>query len=319
MQTFRERLEGGLIGLLVGDALGVPYEFHRPEELPPLDQIEFVPPVGFRRAHAAIAPGTWSDDGSQALVLLASLLKCGKLDIDDFGGSLVNWYETGYLAVDGLVFDVGVQTSQAIMQLRSGAPASAAGRSDEQANGNGSLMRVLPLALWHRGSDAELVADAHDQSRVTHGHLRAQVCCALYCLWSRRILEGHPNPWEAAVGALRVIYGSESKAFAELEWSVRPDDEPHGLGSGYVVDCLHSARLALQSGSYEQVVKAAIALGHDTDTTACVAGGIAGLRDGVSTIPKRWRDQLRGQDLVAPLLQGLLEWHGIPSNTGLTQ
>ncbi len=78
--TRQERIEGGLLGLLVGDALGVPYEFHPPEAIPPREAIEYQPPEGFRRAHASVPPGTWSDDGAQALVLLASLLECGRLD-----------------------------------------------------------------------------------------------------------------------------------------------------------------------------------------------------------------------------------------------
>jgi ADP-ribosylglycohydrolase len=309
MPTFQERLEGGLYGLLIGDALGVPYEFHRPEALPPLADIEMTPPAHFQRAHAGVPPGTWSDDGAQALILLASLLDNGGLDAQDLGDRLVAWYERGYLAVDQRVFDVGIQTSDAIRRMLSGTPASQAGRSDEQANGNGSLMRVLPLALWHRGADVALVEDAHRQSSVTHGHLRSQVCCALYCLWARRILHESADPWADAVASLRAIYGRESPAYAELERSVRPDDPPEGQGSGYVVDSLRSARWALAAGSYEQVVKAAIALGHDTDTTACIAGGIAGIRDGIGAIPERWRQQLRGQELATPLWLRLAQWH----------
>src|SRR5262245_53595217 len=141
--TLRERIEGGLLGLLIGDALGVPYEFHPPHEIPPTDQIEFEPPPGFRRAHAGVPPGTWSDDGAQALALLASLLDRGRFDADDFGGRLVAWYERGVLAVGGKVFDVGIQTAQAIRAILGGAPASSAGSTIEHANGNGALMRVL--------------------------------------------------------------------------------------------------------------------------------------------------------------------------------
>jgi ADP-ribosylglycohydrolase len=88
---------------------------------------------------------------------------------------------------------------------------------------------------------------------------------------------------------------------------VRPDDVPVGRGSGYVVDCLISARQAMQCQSYEAVVKAAIALGHDTDTTACVAGGLAGIRDGIAAIPARWLSAMRGRSIAQPLLQRLLE------------
>lgn len=306
MPTLSERIEGGLLGLLVGDALGVPYEFHPPQEIPSLAEIEMTPPASFRRAHAGVPPGTWSDDGAHALALLASLLDRGALDMRDLGARLVAWYQSGELAVDGKVFDVGIQTSEAIRRLMAGTPADQAGPSDERANGNGSLMRVLPLALWHQGDDAALVADAHRQSLVTHGHLRSQVCCALYCLWARYTLREAPEPWRVATATLRAIYGRNSAEYAELEWSVRPDDPLDGHGSGYVVDCLRSARLAMEAGDYEQVVKAAIALGHDTDTTACVAGGIAGIRDGIAAIPPRWSAQLRGKELVEPLLRRLL-------------
>ena len=79
-----------------------------------------------------------------------------------------------------------------------------------------------------------------------------------------------------------------------------------GRGSGYVLDSLRSARQALQAGSYEAVIKEAIAFGLDTDTTACIAGGIAGLRWGAAGLPQRWRSAMRGQELVAPLLDALL-------------
>ena len=91
----RERIEGGLLGLLVGDALGVPYEFHAPEVLPAADRLEMEPPAGFRRAHAAVPPATWSDDGAQALALLDSLLACGRLDAEDLGRRLLDWYDRG--------------------------------------------------------------------------------------------------------------------------------------------------------------------------------------------------------------------------------
>ncbi len=305
MPSLAERIAGGLVGLLVGDALGVPYEFHPPEAIPPPAQIEMDPPAGFARSHPSAPRGAWSDDGAQALCLLASLLERGRFDAEDFGRRIVRWYDEGYLAVEGKVFDVGIQTGQAIQRLRAGVPALEAGSTEERALGNGSLMRVLPLALWHRGSDAELVADAQAQSRVTHGHPRAQVCCALYCLWARRTLDEAADPWGEAVTVLRTILPEGSPFREELEWSVRPDDAPEGKGSGYVVDALRSARWAAGQGDYEMAVKSAVALGNDTDTTACLAGGIAGIRDGIEAIPEHWRRQLAGKEIYEPLLAQL--------------
>lgn len=308
MTPRQDRIAGGLIGLLVGDALGVPYEFHSPGEIPPEDRIEFKPPAGFMRSHS-VPPGTYSDDGAQALCLLASLLECGRLDPDDFARKLLAWYDDGYCAVDNRVFDVGIQTRRAIRALKDGVPAREAGPSEERANGNGSLMRVLPLALWHLGTDAELVADACLQSRVTHGHPRSEACCALYCLWARRTLDGSADPWADAVSTLRNLLEPGSPLLAELEGAIRPDDPPAGRGGGYVVDCLNSARLAAGAGDFERVVRAAVRLGDDTDTTAAVAGGIAGLRDGLAAIPRRWAEKLRGDAWYQPLLRDLVARH----------
>ncbi len=306
MPTREERIEGGLYGLLIGDALGVPYEFHPAGQIPEPALIEFDPPAGFTRAHAGVPPGTWSDDGAHALCLLSSLLHRNELDVENLGRRLVSWYELGYMAVDHVVFDVGIQTREALSNLRAGVPALEAGPSGERANGNGSLMRVLPLALWHLGDDASLARDAMLQSRVTHGHLRSQVCCALYCLWARRTLEGSTEAWAEALVTFRALYPEGTAPREELESFVQPDTAERGRGSGYVVDCLRSARDCVAAGPYERAVKAAVALGDDTDTTAAVAGGIAGLRDGIQAIPERWRNALRGQELVRPLVDQLL-------------
>lgn len=146
MLTGNQRIEGGLWGLLIGDALGVPYEFKSPEGIPPLAEIEMEPPAGYPRSWPDELPGTWSDDGAHALCLLASLLYRGRLDLDDLGRRLLNWYDVGYMAVGGKVFDIGGTTRAALQRLRRGVPAVEAGEVGENANGNGALMRALPLA-----------------------------------------------------------------------------------------------------------------------------------------------------------------------------
>ena len=302
-------MSGGVWGLLVGDALGVPYEFNKPDKLPPRAQIEFEPPADFRRTYEGIAPGTWSDDGAGALALLDSLLDCEMLDLNDFALRLLAWRDHGQYAVDNRVFDIGVTTAAALRNFARGEVAHESGLTDQYSNGNGSLMRVLPLALWHRGDDGELVRDAMAQSLVTHGHLRSQLCCALYCLWARFLAAGESEPWTAATATLREVLSAQRDDGwkSELKFNVKPDKAPAGTGSGYVVDALHSARLVMGESDYENVVKSAVLLGNDTDTTACIAGGVAGLRGGENEIPARWRQSLRGQEIVAPLLERLLE------------
>lgn len=306
--TRRDRVAGGIWGLLIGDAVGVPYEFIPPEGIPPIDHIDMRPPPDFRRSHPGVAIGTWSDDGAHALCLFASLLERGRLDPDDLMRRLLRWREAGYMTPDGAAFDIGIQTSTALSRAREGTPALECGPDGEQDNGNGSLMRVLPLALWHRGSDEELVSDAHLQSRITHGHPRSQVCCALYCLSARRLLrELDGSPWDGAVATLREIYGAYPEHAEELEHHVRPDEEWTPTGSGYVLDCLRSAFHALGEPTYGDVIRRAVSYGQDTDTTASVAGGLAGIRDGVDAIPIAWRARLRSRELVEPMIDALLE------------
>ena len=309
METeIKDKIKGSIIGLLIGDALGVPYEFHDPISIPRYDEIEFEPPAYFRRSHVGVPVGTYSDDGAQALILLNTLLECGKFDATHFAESLVDWYDDGFMAVGRKVFDVGIQTASSIRELKRGVEPLLAGGADEYSNGNGSLMRVLPLALWHRGSDLELIADAFDQSSVTHGHLRSKLCCALYCLWARRILQNVENDWENAVETLYKIFPENTIENIEFETRIFPKDAIYDVkGSGYVVDSLRVARWANGNKSYEETVKAAISLGNDTDTTACIAGGIAGLKFGVDLIPTRWRENLRGAELYEPLIEKLLE------------
>ncbi|MBX7194952.1 MAG: ADP-ribosylglycohydrolase family protein [Sandaracinaceae bacterium] len=309
--TKRDRLEGGIWGLLVGDALGVPYEFSRPEQLPAV--IEMTPPEGFDRAHRGTPPGTYSDDGAQALCLLATLIEREQLDVDDFARRLVNWYSHGYLAVECRVFDVGVQTGVAIRRLMEDVPPLEAGPTDERRNGNGSLMRVLPLALFHTGTDAELVRDADRQSRLTHGHARSRVSCALYCLWARRFLREEPwsdpvAPWQDAVASLRAILPAEGEEREALEFHIRPDEPAEGRGGGYVIDALRSARMIVERHPrFEDAVIEAVRLGDDTDTTAALVGGIAGVREGIASIPSRWIDAMRGREQVDPLVAWLVK------------
>ncbi|RAS19613.1 ADP-ribosylglycohydrolase family protein [Paraburkholderia bryophila] len=300
---------GGFIGLLVGDALGVSFEFKKPEQIPPRDQIEMITPVTFRRSHAGVRAGTYSDDGAQAMCLLASLLDNGRLSLIDFADRLLRWLDEGYLAVDADVFDVGIQTAEALGKLRDGTSPRETGGASEWDNGNGSVMRCLPLALWHAGSDDALVRDAHLQSLPTHAHARSLVACAFYCLVARGYLRNLSDPWSSADQRLEEIYAEwpnhpERNAFlAELEVLRGFPKTGKPRGTGYVLDTIWSARKALEEHSFEDVARTAILFGHDTDTTAAVTCGLAGIKFGIDGIPARWLEQLRGFENVEPLIR----------------
>jgi ADP-ribosylglycohydrolase len=257
-----------------------------------------------------VPPGTWSDDGALALALLDALLEEGRPDAAAIAGRIVAWARHGRFAVDGEVFDIGGQTGTAVRRLERGIAPTEAGGTEEYANGNGSLMRVAPLALWHQGTDAELAEGAHLQSLPTHGHPRSQAACALLSLTLRRILEGTEAPDEAlesAAESLAAQYADRASFAAELQGLIQAPQRHAPRGTGYVVDTLWSAMHAVRDRDFEGALRAAIAFGNDTDTTACVAGAIAGALHGVEAIPARWLQALRGKEIVEPLARRLLD------------
>ncbi len=291
------------LGHLTGDATGVPYEFR--DAMDPND-VRF----GASGSHGQ-PPGTWSDDGALMLALLDSLLERG-FDTADQARRAVSWQREGSYAPGGKVFDIGVATGRALGAFAAGAPAEESGPSDERSGGNGSLMRILPLALVEREMPLERLVDhVHRASKVTHGHHRPQVACALYVLIARQLLTTDDEPaaaLSAASAELRRLYSSDAfepeylGALDHLEaWSERQ-------GRGRVWDSFWSAWDAFAGAdSYEDTIRRAVAYGNDTDTTAAIAGGLAGIHWGIGGIPGKWLEGMRGNEIAEPLVAKLLE------------
>ncbi|MBC8737099.1 ADP-ribosylglycohydrolase family protein [Paraburkholderia sp. UCT31] len=304
------KIRGGLYGLLVGDACGVPYEFNQPSSLPPLNEIDMTPPATFGRSHQSAPPYAYSDDGAQALCLLATLNESPdtvSMDQAAFVRRMIMWSENGYLAVDGEVFDIGIQTSRAFDRILDGIPVERAASDDFRSNGNGSLMRVLPLALWHTGSDAELIRLAAEQSVPTHAHSLSKLACGFFCLVARRLLAHEPldSAWQGALATLKELTLEQGENF-DMFLTALSHQKPGG--TGYVIDTLASAHEVLvKSSSYDETVRRAISMGHDTDTTAAVAGGLAGIIYGFEGIPARWFQLLAGKELAEPLVAALVQ------------
>lgn len=290
-----EQARSGIEGLLVGDALGVPYEFSKPEDLPSSKHIEYIPPEEFDRAHRGTPPGTWSDDGAQALCVLQSLLEGS--GSQGFSQHLVAWRDRGYLAVDSRVYDIGITTNKAIQNLKNGVPYYQAGLPDGE--GNGALMRTLPISFMFDDAN-DIVKQAMYYSQVTHASVKSLLCCAQYALWAKYTAEGHPDAWDVAASLLHdTLPKGILTAFVMLIQRTSSYN-----GSGEVVDSLHSAKYAVDNGhDFESTVKLAIALGNDTDTTAAIAGGIAGIK--YQSIPDRWLMGLRGRAILDPMLERL--------------
>jgi ADP-ribosylglycohydrolase/protein-tyrosine phosphatase len=290
------RLVGSVWGALVGDALGVPYEFG-----PPRSPAEIV--WGAEGTYGQPA-GTWSDDGGLLLALLDSLLAMG-FDTDDQGRRAVAWLE-GPDYKPGALFDVGGTTRRALARIGAGTRAEAAGGESESDNGNGSLMRILPICLVSSGSTDALIEWAERSSSITHRHPRSRLVCALYCLTAQRLLAGELDRKAALQFAIDELRRSRDADFHEDIGKILDFSDPHG--SGYVVDTFWSAWSAFESAeSYEQCVRQAVAYGNDTDTTACVAGGLGGIYWGLSGIPGDWLSGMRGRDIVMRIVARLVQ------------
>lgn len=293
----------GLLGLAVGDALGVPVEFcsrKRLQEQPVTDMRSF----GTHNQPS----GTWSDDTSLTLCLAESLTECG-IDYQDQARRFVGWWRHANWTPHGDVFDIGNATRGAISRLELGMNPTEAGLTNEHSNGNGSVMRILPVALYLAFSDPADRLDAAMQcSRLTHGHPRCQIACALFVEIAAALVRG-ANIRSAVAQSQRSVSEIIESRFPRERSNVQRlfNDGIGNLnptevsGSGYVIDCLEaSIWCALSSNSFQEGVLKAVNLGDDTDTAGAVAGALLGLRFGRESIPQGWEDQLaRRQDVVA--------------------
>ncbi|MEH2409751.1 ADP-ribosylglycohydrolase family protein [Nostoc sp.] len=292
----------GLMGLCVGDALGVPVEFTSRAE-------RVKSPVTTMLGYGTWKqpPGTWSDDSSLSFCLAECL--CRGYSLDAIANSFWRWYKEAYWTPRGDVFDIGQTTHTAIMRLKQGVVPHQAGGKVDNNNGNGSLMRILPMAYCHRNLTlGELLARVHDVSAITHGHARSQMACGIYISIAVALLEGADlqTAYLQALQDIQTIYSVrefllEKPHFGRVfsgEIAKLPVEEINS--GGYVIDTLESSLWCLlNSSSYSEAVLKAINLGGDTDTTAAVTGGLAGIYYGVENIPQKWMNQIaRKQDII---------------------
>lgn len=271
---YTNRIQDAIYGSAIGDAFGVPYEFCGRTATHVIKEMK-----GYG-THEQPA-GTFSDDTSMMLATLDSLKENnGKIDIEDIRNKFIAWKRYGNYAINNNVFDMGITISNAL--------ASGKGCDGERDNGNGSLMRILPLAFTDC-TDKEI----EEVSAITHAHRIAKEACVTYIHIAKDLLEGK---------GLRQAIGDNMSTFPELSRINSnidniPEDEISS--GGYVVHTLEASLWCLlKTNSYEQCIIKAVSLGHDTDTTACVAGGLAGILYGYENIPKDWQEQLRGRNII---------------------
>ena len=261
--------------------------------------------------------GTWSDDTSLTLALIDSIVQKRGLDYADIMGRFCEWYMYGEYTARGEVFDVGNSTSSSIMNYGHGINPLECGGSAEYENGNGSLMRILPIAYYlsaiiDRTLDG-MMNVVHNVSSLTHRHPISLIGCGIYVNIAVKMLTSDLSLYSCIEQGVK-----EAFEYYECEMPdyigkyVRIEDilefsnisEYDIQSSGYIVDTLEAALWCLiKTASYEECVLKAVNLGEDTDTVGAVAGGLAGIYYGAETIPKKWLDVIAKKQYIEELCE----------------
>lgn len=299
-----DRLYGALLGLTVADALGVPVEFRSRSAL---DHDPVTDMFGYGTYNQP--PGTWSDDSTMTWCTVESLALQSECDTEDMAGRFVRWLTHGYMTPYNELFDIGNATREALERYRTEAVwAKFAGLTHEHSNGNGSLMRILPMAFYVRNLEtAERERLVNEVSSITHRHPRSLLACQIYVEVALKLLEGQSaqQAYQATVAAINERYAehAELSAFERvLNGGLAALKRDEIRSSGYVVDTLEAAIWCLlTTDSYREAALKAVNLGEDTDTTAAVAGGLAGILYGESSIPPEWLSRIAKLDELREL------------------
>jgi ADP-ribosylglycohydrolase len=302
---------GALIGVAVGDAVGVPFEFSS------RDKMKDYPAKGMvgHGTHNQLK-GTWSDDSSLTFCLAEALID--GYDLKDISEKFIKWKNEAYWTARDKVFDIGITTAKAISRLSQIIESDSSQlkllkySGDEMENGNGSLMRIIPLLFFIKGRPIkEQFEVVWEISALTHRHIRAAMSCMIYLKLAEKLLDGKHK--EVAYNDTREEISKfwEDIQFSETEREhfqkiIQNDIRNTSLNElksgGYVIEVLESSIwFLLNKESYEDTILSIINIGHDTDTSAAIAGGLAGIYYGFKSIPENWVDSLARLDDILEL------------------
>ena len=313
----------GMMGLVVGDALGCPVQFISREEIAgrPAGAVTGMEAGGVYR----MPEGTWTDDSSMALAALAGIRFLGRPDAEDIMKRFVDWYEHGEYTPFGRAFDMGYTCSRAIERFESEHDPSRCGGTSERSNGNGSLMRIMPVCLYvydRKLSCAEAVKTVHEIGGLTHNHLRANIACGLYSFCVKAVLDGDgplAGRLQKGLDEGFAFYEQNGTDRTELSHYDRLRDlkrfasvpESGIRSTGYVVDSLEAAVWSLvRTGTFRECLLTAVNLGDDADTVGAIAGGLAALYYGYGNIPEDWLSVIRRRDWIEELCRMGMEMPG---------
>ena len=307
----------GIMGVVVGDALGCPVQFESREE------VARHPVTGMRGYGTFNLPeGSWTDDSSLTIALLESIRRVGEIDLDDIMGNFMKWLYDGEFTPYGESYDIGRGTMQAINRYRKNRNAKNCGGDEEWNNGNGSLMRIMPACLYcsvmessGMYSDRDAIDAIHSVGGLTHAHIRSNIACGLYFFMAKYILFREGSLQERIQEGLTQGFAFYESYLADKEnlhyydrlkdleaFKSLPADKIKS--TGYVVDALEAAVWSLiTTDSFDQALLKAVNLGDDTDTVGAIAGGLAGLYYGYDSIPEDWLSAIKRREWIEEMCE----------------
>ncbi|MBL0742006.1 ADP-ribosylglycohydrolase family protein [Chryseolinea lacunae] len=300
-----DKIKSCFLGLAVGDALGVPVEFSSRAQLLAFPVTTM---IGYKVWNQP--PGTWSDDSSLSFCLAESL--CDGYQLNDVGQKFLAWFKQGYWGAHHQLFDIGGTTRLAIERIQRGEDPRFSGEVDEDSNGNGSLMRIAPAALYFADLDiASLHSRINEVSSITHAHFRSVFSCVIYSRFVAALFEGKEKfvAFHEAIDDVNAYCMREGFNAGEMQRFGRILDKrilhasEDSIGSqGYVMHTLEASLWCfLTTDNFKDAVLKAVNLGGDTDTTGCVTGALAGLYYGEENIPAEWIRVLARQEDITNL------------------
>jgi ADP-ribosyl-[dinitrogen reductase] hydrolase len=299
MYMLENKLQGCLLGLACGDAVGASVEFLPRGRFKPLTDM-----LGGGKFQ--LKAGMWTDDTSMSLCLAESLIICKGFDADDQMQRYLRWIDEGYYSSKDYAVGLGKTIINSLFRYRkTGNPYS--GRTESRYSGNGSLMRLAPIAIYYQNNLLEACKYASLSSQTTHASAECIQACQYFChiLLNAFIAENKYQVFESRTNLDLACLTS----IVSCDFMKKSVDEIKG--SGFVLESLEAALWAFwHTNNFKDAVLAAANLGDDADTTAAICGQLAGAYYGIDHIPVEWLRKLHRkndiQNLVIKLTLSLL-------------
>ena len=304
MNRHHNQYLAAIIGHAVGDAMGFPTEFSKREELlknPVLEMIDS-PDLG-------LPAGSWSDDTAMEIATIDSFIHKKCFDYKDIMDRWVKWINESEYTSTGVTFDIGRTCLKAIKKYCNGSAPLQCGSTSINENGNGSLMRILPVALYaytRNLDDISIQRLTDEMSSLTHAHEVSRLGCYIYGQFVICLLKEYEKE-----DAYRYVQDLDYSSYnvnsinlytrildGQIEGQILDDIK----STGYIVDTLECVLwIFMNARNYKEAIIASTNIGGDTDTIGAIVGSMAGIYYGIDSIPSKWLDKLQRKEYLVEL------------------